>query len=82
MEVADDEAIRIGKRALLVGILTGAMLPGAGVQAKRSPPKEVLPVLSGGVRYTVPHAAVLHGKDQDGGLPRRGREDEEAALIG
>src|SRR6187200_2717110 len=59
--------MRSAKGVLLAGVLASTVLAGQGVQAKRSAPKEVAPVVVEGVRYTVPHFGAFRGRSQNGG---------------
>jgi hypothetical protein len=54
---------RIFGAILVLGVNAGA----GTAEAKRVPPKEVAPVVVGGVRYEVPHFGALHEKSQNGG---------------
>jgi hypothetical protein len=59
--------MNVGRKSLLVALLLGGMSTSAAVQAKRAAPKNAAPVVAGGVRYTVPHWAAFHDKQQNGG---------------
>ena len=55
------------QRRTVLLIALSAMLPSLPASARRRPPREVPPVVRGGIKYTVPHFGSLHGKQEDGG---------------
>jgi outer membrane protein assembly factor BamB len=55
------------KRALVAAFSLFATLSSPGIEAKRSSPKEVKPVVAAGVRYRVEHFGVKLGRPQNGG---------------
>ena len=59
--------MRAGGRIFGAILALGAIAGAGTAEAKRLPPKEVAPVVVGGVEYKVPHFGALHGKSQNGG---------------
>jgi hypothetical protein len=59
--------MRIGKGAILCGLLIATTLMTSRAHAKRVAPKEIRPVVAAGVRYKVPHFGAVHDKPQNGG---------------
>src|SRR5258708_34835335 len=59
--------MRAGERVFRAILALGVIAGTGTAEAKRLPPKEVAPVVAGGVQYKVPHFGALHEKAQNGG---------------
>ena len=67
-----DVGVKAGPGTVLGGNSARRVLTGTDAEGKRQAPKEVVPVVANGVRYTAPHFGALRGRSQNSRLRRGG----------